>query len=154
MLVDEQWILQDARDGVMNLMFTRDPGTGGTPSISDVWVLPADDRQPPDQAASLTGGTIGLNGWFRAAPKVTLQAIDNRAPAPTVRVRDLTPGTPGTWQDYTGPLTVTGDARHSYTYQACDATGNWSPVKTVQVNLDNTAPTTTATVVSTAGRPR
>ena len=151
-LVDEQWILQDTRDGVMNLMFTRDPGTGGTPSISDVWVLPADDP-----AAAGPGGEPDRR-HDRPQRLVPCRAQGHPPGDRQPRSGPHRPGqgpharSPGTWQDYTGPLTVTGDARHSYTYQACDATGNWSPVKTVQVNLDNTAPTTTATVVSTAGQ--
>ena len=151
-LVDEPHVLANtAATGQVTIRYQMADDKVGDPSLADSWVLPADDRQSPDQAASLTGGTIGLNGWFRAAPKVNVQAIDNRTPAPTVRVRDLTPGTPARWQAYAGPLAITGDGG-TLTAIGLRWHGNCSPENTMQAYLDNTAPATTATVVRSAGQ--
>lgn len=108
------------------------------PSIADIWVLELpEDTQAPDVSAVVSGGRAADGGWYRSDVSVRVDAVDNRDEAPVVRV-----GTDGSWQDYAGPVAVTGEGRHEVSYRASDAAGNTTAPQTLEVGIDATAPAT------------
>ena len=130
-----------ANDGTVEVKYEFPSGPERTfdPSIADLWVLPVS----ADAAAPFAGATVdsaapaGDNGWFRGNAAVTIHAADQRDATPSVQV-----GGADGWQAYSGPVTVTGQGKHSLSYRARDAAGNSTGEQTVAVWIDSAAPST------------
>ncbi|MEO9322932.1 family 78 glycoside hydrolase catalytic domain [Nocardioides sp. C4-1] len=146
LVVESPAALAQTADGTARLRFEFPPEGGGyDPSIADAWVLPtaATDDVAPLVGARVTTDLAGRNGWHRGPATVTAVASDDRPGAPAVEV-GLDDG--AGWTPYSAPVRVTGDGTHRVDLRARDAAGNRSVVRTLQVRIDATAPTTRATV--------
>lgn len=127
--------------------FPADGSSQGDPSIADLWVLDVpEDGQAPDVSATVASGKQGNAGWYRSDVRVQVDAADNRDGSPVAQV-----GTASGWQDYVGPVAVSGEGRHEVTYRATDAAGNATATRTVEVGIDATAPTTQLAVTTSQG---
>jgi hypothetical protein len=148
-LVDDPAVFSS--DGNVRVKFEYPTDASGffDPSIADLWVLgvPA-DTQAPDVSAFVTDATPGDNGWYRSDAVVSVAAADNRDDGPRVQV-----GQDAGWQDYTGPVTVAGEGKHSLSYRATDGAGNTSGTRSLPVWIDATAPATTLRVEHGSGDP-
>ncbi|WP_081795008.1 family 78 glycoside hydrolase catalytic domain [Nocardioides sp. URHA0020] len=147
LLVDDPAVL--ANDGNVRVKFEYPTDASGfyDPSIADLWVLPvAGDTQAPDVSALAVSGTVGDDGWYRSDVAVAVSAADNRDDAPLVETGDGE-----TWQEYVGPVTVSGEGKHELSYRASDAAENTSGSRTLPVWIDQTAPQTTLTATRGAG---
>ena len=142
-LIDDPSLADDDGNVRIRFEFPADGSSQGDPSIADLWVLGVpEDTQAPDVSATVAGGKQGSNGWYRSDVSVRVDAADNRDDAPLVQT-----ALGGAWQDYAGPVAVTGEGEHELSYRASDAAGNTSAEHTLQVGIDATAP---ATVLSVA----
>jgi hypothetical protein len=147
LLVDDPAVLDN--DGNVRVKFEYPLDASGffDPSIADLWVLGVpDDGQAPDVSAVAASGTVGDAGWFRSDATVAVSAADNRDDAPAVETGDGT-----TWQAYVGPVTVSGEGKHSLSYRASDVAGNTSGTRTLPVWIDQTAPQTALAATRGAG---
>ncbi len=102
------------------------------------------DKTPPTMTHSVAGPTTA--GWYTGTATVTLTADDAMSglAAQTYRIDS------GTWTDYTTPFDVIADGRHVVDYRAVDNAG-LVYTNTINVNLDLSAPVTSAVVSGTAG---
>jgi hypothetical protein len=57
----------------------------------------------------------------------------------------------GTWQDYSGPFTVTGDGVHTVEYRSADYLGNVEGIQSLQIRIDTRPPATRSAVTGTLG---
>ena len=76
-------------------------------------------------------GTMGENGWYVSDVTVILDFHGNR----TYYQIDI-----GAWQEYTGPIVVTGDRQHTVYCYYIDDEGNMSPIKSISFKIDATKP--------------
>ncbi|MDN5893678.1 MAG: family 78 glycoside hydrolase catalytic domain [Nocardioides sp.] len=146
-LIDDASLL--ANDGKVRVRFEYPEGASGfyDPSIADTWVLAVpEDTQVPDVSAYVSSGTSGDHGWFRSEAQVSVEAADNRDTNPVVET-----GESAGWQDYVGPVSISGEGRHELSFRAKDTNGNRSEPKSVPVWIDATAPTTEVTVTQKPG---
>jgi hypothetical protein len=97
------------------------------------------DATPPTTTVT-TSPAQSASGWFNVGTlTVTLQATDAKsAAAGTYYALDGAAEKP-----YTGPITVTGEGRHSLSYWSVDSLQNKEPVKTSAILIDVTAPVIT-----------
>ena len=104
------------------------------------------DLTPPTTVAIIPGASQN-DEWFAGPVTVILEASDNLS---------------GVWgslyivdggfpQNYTGPITITGDGTHTIEYWSEDVAGNADEHKTRIVRIDSTAPITQASVSGAAG---
>jgi len=130
-----------------NWLYTVSPASldpaGEMVHLSIVEATPlAVDTVPPITTASLSG--VGSNGWFRSDVRVSLEATDNPGGSGvadiTYRVDD------GSFSSYSAPFMVTGEGRHILQFYATDLAGNVEPMHSLPINIDMTAPVTTATL--------
>ncbi len=104
-----------------------------------------------DTTAPTTGATNlqtgATTGWVTSSQLVTLTANDTGGSglAGTYYTVDG-----GGKQTYLTPFTVSGDRSHTVTYWSVDNAGNVENTNTGYVNIDNTAPSTTATNLQTS----
>jgi glucose/arabinose dehydrogenase len=100
----------------------------------------AADTTPPTVTATLTPAQPdGANGWWRGPVSVAVTATDNG----TVASRQRSTDGGVTWVNANQPLSVTAAGTTTIQYRATDNGGNVSPVGTVVVRIDNTAPAVT-----------
>ncbi|GAB3457218.1 ThuA domain-containing protein [Actinophytocola sediminis] len=99
-----------------------------------------------DTAAPTLGAEVspapGESGWHTTAPMVTLTADDGAGSGMATTEYRLDGGE---WTAYTEPFAVTADGTHTVEYRGADRAGNTSPVGTVEVRVDATAPTLAVT---------
>ncbi len=102
------------------------------------------DRTLPTMTHNIAGPTAA--GWYTGTATVTLTSDDatSGVAAETYRVDS------GSWTDYTAAFDVTTEGRHVVDYRVVDNAG-LVYTNTVNVNLDLSAPVTTAVVSGTAG---
>jgi len=90
------------------------------------------DGTAPTAAPSVSAAS-GTNGWHKGAqPTVTLAAVGGAA-------KYLWDNPAGAFSAYSGPV-VAPEGVHTLYYKAVDQAGNESPVQSVQVKFDGTAP--------------
>jgi type 1 glutamine amidotransferase len=77
--------------------------------------------------------------------KVTLEATDDAGGSGVATLEYKVDGA-AEWTTYTAPFTVSAEGKHTVAYRATDEAGNVEDAKTVSVEVDVTAPTTTATL--------
>ncbi len=98
-----------------------------------------------DAVAPVTSATnlaaSSSSGWVNTPQLVSLTPSDDLSGvAATTYTIDG-----GAQQTYTGPFTISTDGQHAVTYWSTDNAGNTETVEHGYVNIDTTAPTTTAT---------
>ncbi|MEO3853970.1 PQQ-dependent sugar dehydrogenase [Acrocarpospora sp. B8E8] len=103
------------------------------------------DKTPPTVTATTNPATPnGANGWYTDNVTVTVNATDNGAVAS--RQYSLNGGT--TWLNANNPVTLSAEGTHEVSYRATDTAGNISPVGTLTVKIDKTAPVLTVSGVA------
>jgi hypothetical protein len=147
-LIDDPAVLAGDGGSVrIKFEFPTDAGGFFDPSIADLWVMGVGaDTQAPDVAATVASGVVGDHGWYRSDTSVEVTAVDGTDPAPHIQT-----GTDAGWQEYVGPVAVTGEGKHALSYRATDASGNASGAQSLPVWIDGTAPATTLGVSSGSG---
>lgn len=106
-----------------------------------------DSTAPVTQA--LLSGSAGVNGWFRSAVQVTLNATDNLVgvSATLYRIDD------GVLQTYSGPFVISTPGAHTVEYWSVDHLNNQEAIKSLALKIDAVAPVVTATAnPATAGK--
>ena len=103
------------------------------------------DTVPPTTTATLSG-TAGANGWFVSAVTVTLSATD--ATSGVTNISYQIDG--GIWLVYAGPFVV-GQGVHTVDYFSVDLAGLTEAKHSQVIDVDTTAPATTATLAGTTG---
>ncbi|MGZ4134615.1 MAG: OmpL47-type beta-barrel domain-containing protein, partial [Tumebacillaceae bacterium] len=81
------------------------------------------------------------NGWYNKDVTLTLSATDSGSGVASTEYSL----TDGIWQPYNGPITISGESTTSVQVRSIDTAGNAEEAQTVTINVDKTAPTTTAT---------
>jgi hypothetical protein len=98
------------------------------------------DATAPTTSADVTPPPVA--GWFRH-PTVSLAATDGAGSGvDTTQYR--VDG--GAWETYAGPFAVNGDGPHAVEFKSSDLAGNAENANAVSLQIDATAPTTTATL--------
>lgn len=105
--------------------------------------LSADDQTAPVSTVSLDGAQ--QNGWFAAAPTVTLNASDDLTGVARTEYRW---GDDGVWTAYTGPFTPTQEGANDLQYRSTDRAGNAEAARHQSIRLDTSAPTGVAIAFS------
>src|SRR5205814_864081 len=99
----------------------------------------------PLTTASISG-ISGNAGWYVSNVTVTLTASDGTGGVKQILYR--LDG--GGWPHYTAAFTI-GEGKHALRFYSTDLAGRSSPVGSLSLNVDPTAPTTTETLASTMG---
>ncbi|MFC4533494.1 ThuA domain-containing protein [Sphaerisporangium dianthi] len=100
------------------------------------------DKTAPVTSAA-TDPAQPATGWFTTPAQVTLTAADEENGSGLDRTEYRLDS--GEWTAYTEPVVVAGDGPHTFAYRSADKAGNVEEAKTLEVKVDTTAPTTTAT---------
>ncbi|TMA00927.1 MAG: PKD domain-containing protein, partial [Methanobacteriota archaeon] len=103
------------------------------------------DTMAPSSIADLSGQS-GANGWFVSNVSVSLNASDATSGVAAIWYRI----DGGGWTLFAGPFGL-AEGRHQVDYYAVDQAGNVEPVNSVDVGIDTTPPTTSASLSGTAG---
>ncbi|MFC5450084.1 OmpL47-type beta-barrel domain-containing protein [Paenibacillus aestuarii] len=90
-------------------------------------------------AAVMPSQPDGQNGWYAHPVTVTLSTSNN-----VMTEYSLNGG--ATWQAYTSAVTFNQDGKYTLSYHSTDNAGNTEAVQTTNINLDSSAPVTTAVV--------
>src|SRR5439155_481642 len=98
------------------------------------------DTIAPSSIADLSGQS-GANGWFVSNVSVSLNASDATSGVAAIWYRVDSGG----WTLFAGPFVLT-EGRHSLDYYAVDRAGNAEAVNSVDIGIDTTAPTTSASL--------
>ncbi|WP_187274491.1 OmpL47-type beta-barrel domain-containing protein [Paenibacillus sp. N3.4] len=98
---------------------------------------------PVTTAAVSPAQPDGQNGWYVNPVTVTMAAIDHLSGVAKTEY-SLDGGT--TWEPYANPLTLDKDAQNVLSYRSTDKAGNVEVAQTLTINVDKTAPVTTATL--------
>jgi hypothetical protein len=85
----------------------------------------------------------GANGWYAHQATVSLSATDNLS---GVAMTEYSLDSGATWQTYTSALMFDKEGKYTISYRSTDNAGNGEALKTININLDSTAPVTTAVV--------
>ncbi|MDH2428655.1 PQQ-dependent sugar dehydrogenase [Sphaerisporangium sp. TRM90804] len=104
----------------------------------------AGDTKPPVVTATLNPAQPGgENGWYTGNVTLTVTATDDG----TVSSRQYSLNGGTTWANANNPVTLSTEGTTEVRYRATDNGGNVSPVGTVTVRIDKTAPAVTVSGV-------
>lgn len=120
--------------------FTVEGTVAGTDKRPQVVVTVTSGAPAPPVVTAITEPARPASGWFTGPVVVTIAATDEDDPSPLVEAQ--VDG--GAWTEVTGPLTVSGDGRHTVRARATDDGGLVSPAQSVAVDIDGTAPVVAA----------
>ena len=98
------------------------------------------DKVPPVTVASVNPSS---NGWYTSVGTLSFNVTDNLS---GVAKTEYSLDGGSTWESYKVPVTFDKEGNYTVSYRSTDNAGNVEAVKTVNVNLDWTAPLTTAAV--------
>ncbi len=119
----------------------------------DAGCPPAGDTTPPRTTHTLDPASPdGEGGWYKSPVEVTLNATDNDGGSGVDKTEYRFAGQEA-WTEYTGPITVDDEGRHTIEYRSVDVEGNTESAKSVTFRIDPTAPTTTARLNGEAPKP-
>jgi hypothetical protein len=145
-LGDEQTVDFDSYnfedEGIYGLYIELPLGNDDTPNnnVKDLGI--GVDDTPPESTHTLTPATPdGLNGWYVSNVKVKLQAEDPEGNGVSSGVDTIKYKIDsGSWQTYTGEVTVSTDGNHTFSYYAIDNVGNEETANAVTFKIDKTKP--------------
>ena len=120
--------------------FTVEGTVAGTDKRPTVVVTVTSGAPAPPVVTATTEPARPASGWFTGPVVVTVAATDEDDPSPLVEAQ--VDG--GAWTEVTGSVTVSGDGRHTVRARATDDGGLVSPVQSVAVDIDGTAPVVAA----------
>ncbi len=95
------------------------------------------DTTPPVTTASLSG-LEGQTKWFRSDVQLTLEAIDNEAGLGVDYTLYRLPGKD--WEQYKEPLLFSSEGEYTIEFYSVDKDENRETIKSVEFNIDKTAP--------------
>ncbi|HEV2859976.1 MAG TPA: PQQ-binding-like beta-propeller repeat protein [Pyrinomonadaceae bacterium] len=104
------------------------------------------DMTSPVTTASASG-PAGSGQWYTGAAQITLAATDNLSGLLGTFV-EIDGGTP---QPYGGPFVISRAGNHAINYWSVDKAGNTEQPRTLNVGVDNAAPTTQFSAAGNAG---
>jgi PKD repeat protein/type 1 glutamine amidotransferase/plastocyanin len=139
-------------DGVTKIgLFVKHDGSGPATNVDfDSFRVDAEscgeeaDTTPPRTTHTLEpAAPDGDAGWYTSPVEVTLDATDNEGGSGLERTEYRFAGEEE-WTEYTGPVTVDDEGRHTVEYRSVDAEGNTETTKSATFRIDPSAPTTTA----------
>ncbi len=123
-------------------------GAGDAISFRDIRIMELEaepDEDPPVTSHALSpANPNGNNGWYRSSVDVTLTADDGEGGSGVEETEYSIDG--GAFQAYGGPFTISADGEHTVEYRSTDVAGNVEATKSVEVSVDRTDPTTTASL--------
>ena len=128
--------------------YTNSSSTGSRVNIQRMVVegrfgSPVDDIMPPTTTSNIP------SDWTTAPFEVTLTESDNVATGPTFYdISATATTTPDATTLYEAPFTVSQEGTSNISYYSIDQVGNNEPVKTQQLRLDSSPPTTTSDAVA------
>ncbi|MDP3951402.1 OmpL47-type beta-barrel domain-containing protein [Microbacterium sp.] len=103
-----------------------------------------------DQTAPVTSATLDPavpgTGWHTSDVAVTLIATDEPGGAGVASTAYSLDG--GGWQNYSAPLTITGDGEHTLEFRSTDGNANVEATQSLTVTIDSTTPVTTAALLN------
>src|SRR5881409_2721783 len=134
-------ILSPQSTPVGGLTFTIPTSTPSTYAVSPGSVS---DITPPVTTYSASGSSGG-NNWYTSSVTVTLSATDDSSGLAAIHFR--TDG--GAWQTYASPFTFPSDGSHTIDYYSTDYSGNSELIRTVDVKIDSTAPSSSVQLAGT-----
>ncbi|MBI3971114.1 MAG: fibronectin type III domain-containing protein [Chloroflexi bacterium] len=112
------------------------------------------DTVAPSASASLSG-TAGSNGWYTSAVSVTLSGSDATSGVATtyyaVDNSSCTSAALGNCSTYSSAFSISSDGAHTVYFFSRDNAGNYGSQQTQAVNVDQAAPSTSASLSGTAG---
>ncbi len=92
-------------------------------------------------------GPVGDGGWYTGPVSVSLGAADALSGVASTEVNVDGAG----WQPYDAPIALTADGSHSVQFRSSDLAGNIEAAQSVDVEIDQKAPATTASLAGTTG---
>ena len=96
------------------------------------------DKVAPETTATLSG-TEGENGWYISDVTVTLSATDSLSGVKETKYKVIS----GSWETYSKPFAVSDSTNRATVYYLSeDNAGNTEAVKSQQMKIDKTAPST------------
>jgi PKD repeat protein/glucose/arabinose dehydrogenase len=133
-----QAVTNDIANPRFGLMAIGPQQTRGPVTVDFDWFrVSGVDTTAPSVSATVSPEP-GESGWHATAPTVTLTAEDGTGSGVATTEYRIDGGD---WIAYTGPFAVPGDGAHTVGYRGVDRAGNTSPVGSVEVRVDATAPT-------------
>ncbi|HEU4963676.1 MAG TPA: DUF5689 domain-containing protein [Bacilli bacterium] len=105
----------------------------------------AKDNTQPNTEATVSGTANDL-GWSTRDVTVTLTATDDKAGVLRIEYQH----TPGAWELYNGPITISDENTTTFKYRAVDKAGNVEDAKELTIKIDKTAPTSSAKATTSA----
>jgi regulation of enolase protein 1 (concanavalin A-like superfamily) len=112
-----------------------------TPDLTGVNLYPNDDTAPTS-SATVDPAAPSDGGWYRTAPRITLTGTDEADGSGVEQIQYSINGGPG--RLYAGPFNLTTEGPVKLEYRAIDRAGNAGPFGSVELKVDATAPSTTA----------
>ncbi|MFD1146818.1 ThuA domain-containing protein [Saccharothrix hoggarensis] len=139
--------LSITEDGARAVAFRASDTAGNTSGEESVTVRL--DRTAPEVSARADEPS-GSEGWWTRAVSVSASAVDGASGDPAVeyKVDD------GTWQPYSGAVSIADAGAHRVAVRATDAAGNTSAESVLDLRLDTAAPVTSARRGTAASRVR
>ena len=117
------------------------------PALSSIIEVTSSGSNEPPLTTLTLEGDEGTNEWFLSDVGVTLVSSGGTGSIAGTWYR--LDG--GSWQDYGGEFTVSGDGVHALQYYSSDTAGNNEPVRSVDIMIDTEAPESSASVTGTLG---
>ncbi|PZE22794.1 alpha-galactosidase [Paenibacillus xerothermodurans] len=165
-LSDNTWIValfnREDTPQERSIDFAKDLGLSGSYTVSDMWSHStigtmssyAENVEPhgvrllkiTDDVAPVTKAEVDgteQHGWYRSDAQVKLSAQDDGS---GVASTEYNLSDAGSWQAYTGPITITQEGTNRLQYRSADKAGNVEQAKEHTVRIDKSAPTLTLTV--------
>lgn len=99
------------------------------------------DRTAPVTQVSFSENNLGTDGWYRGTVQVSMSATDSQSGVQVTQYKIDN----GTLKTYTAPFNYSTTGIHTITYWSVDKVLNTETVKTVQLKIDQQAPSITMT---------
>jgi hypothetical protein len=104
------------------------------------------DTASPTTSATITGGTLGSNGWYTSNPAVTISATDATSGVASIDWSTAPPAfttviNSASTNPFNTTVPVTAEGATTVTYNAVDVAGNRASNSSIVVNVDRTPPT-------------
>ena len=123
-------------DGIHSVEYSMVDLAGG--SITQSFELKI-DKTPPVTTVSFADNFLGLDGWYRGQVQISMSATDNLSGLQITQYRIDN----GTLKTYTAPFNYGSNGIHTITYWSVDKVANTETVQTVQLKIDQQAPSIT-----------
>ncbi|WP_342044850.1 OmpL47-type beta-barrel domain-containing protein [Bacillus sp. OTU530] len=137
---EEAWSTYDgsfelSKDGQYKIEYRSTDNAGNVESTKTL-ELKLDSTAPVTKAS--VEENANDNNWYNKDVHVTLSAEDNLA---GIEKTEYSLDSGKTWDVYNGVIAVSTDGKHTVKYRSIDSAGNVEKEKSVEVNIDQTAPT-------------